>query len=220
MLFRSTSPDGVTWTVQEGSPTTSLLYSVTFGAGQYVAVGTTGRVITSPDGVTWTIRTSNTTRILRGVTYGGGQFVAVGSSREVITSPDGITWTVRTPGVPSTVSTLWGVAHGAGVFVAAASGGLITSPDAITWTHTLSGFSFRGVTHTGTVFLAVGFNSVRTSLDGAVWTASSLNPAPGVSTSLQAVTFGSAGAVGAGVQGSIFTSPDGTTPWTSRTFET
>jgi len=66
-----TSPDGTNWT-QRTSGTTNSLLAVTYGGGEFVAVGgcdrcdptTRGTILTSPDGVTWTPRTAGTGWIL------------------------------------------------------------------------------------------------------------------------------------------------------------
>ena len=78
MLFRSTA---------QTSGTSNNLIGVTYGNGLFVAVGTSGTILTSPDGVTWTQRTSGTDDTLRGVTHGNGTFVAVGIYGTILTSP-------------------------------------------------------------------------------------------------------------------------------------
>jgi photosystem II stability/assembly factor-like uncharacterized protein len=76
----------VTWT-QQTSPTSNSLYGVTYGNNIFVAVGSSGTILTSPDGVTWTQQTSGTSRRLNGVTYGNNIFVAVGDISTILTSP-------------------------------------------------------------------------------------------------------------------------------------
>ncbi len=82
-----TSSDGVTWTAQEtpfvdvvdGDDRYNWWYSVTYGAGLFVAVATSGdnRAMTSTDGITWTARDAADDRNWGSVTYGNGLFVAV-----------------------------------------------------------------------------------------------------------------------------------------------
>jgi hypothetical protein len=87
----------VTWTARDpGTP--QILYGVTWGSGQFVAVGGGGAIVTSPDGITWTPRSSGTPNTLRGVAWGNGQFVVVGGSGTILTSPDGVAWTPRPSG--------------------------------------------------------------------------------------------------------------------------
>jgi hypothetical protein len=59
---------------------------VTYGDGQFVAVGSLGTILTSTDGTVWTTRNSGTTIYLISVTYGNGQFVAVGKKGVILTS--------------------------------------------------------------------------------------------------------------------------------------
>ena len=72
------------------------LYSVTYGNGHFVAVGSNGRILTSPnaDNGTWTTQTSGTTQDLYDVGTDNSTFVAVGNGGELIRSVDnGTTWT-------------------------------------------------------------------------------------------------------------------------------
>ena len=68
---------------------------------KFVAVGSSGTILTSSDGTSWTSRTSGTSSGLNGVTYGKSTFVAVGSSGTILTSSDGTSWTSRTSGTSS-----------------------------------------------------------------------------------------------------------------------
>jgi hypothetical protein len=79
------------WT-SASSGTTQNLWSVCYGAGQFIAVGEGGTILASPDGATWTARASGTTKWLVGVTYANGQFAAVGEVGTVVVSYDGVTW--------------------------------------------------------------------------------------------------------------------------------
>src|SRR4051812_13100386 len=102
------------------SGVTVPLWSVAYGAGQWVAVGEQGTILTSPDGATWTPRTSGfPTRWLVGVGYGtpngNGLWVAVGESGLILTSPDAVTWTARR----AAGTRINAVAWGNGTFVAA-----------------------------------------------------------------------------------------------------
>ncbi|MBD3852390.1 MAG: hypothetical protein IFK93_13875 [Acidobacteria bacterium] len=85
--------DFIAWTEQD-SGTLADLYAVTWGGGQYVAVGENGKIATSPDGVTWTNRFSGTSDHLRGVAWNGSLYVAAGGN-SIISSSDGVTWTLR-----------------------------------------------------------------------------------------------------------------------------
>lgn len=124
-----TSKDGIAWTASVGSSTFpdcsgGSLYSVTYGNGLFVAVGTvtgdfTSRtnncgLWTSADAVTWTriacpnsaAHSSQGNLPLRTITYGsvggGNKFIATGSKYAsssgdnlyMVQSSDGVTWTV------------------------------------------------------------------------------------------------------------------------------
>jgi hypothetical protein len=92
-----TSPDGITWTART-TPTPSRQWrSVTYGAGLFVAVATTGtgdRVMTSPDGINWTNRVSSADNNWNDVTFDNGRFVAVANSgtgnRVMISCPQSV----------------------------------------------------------------------------------------------------------------------------------
>jgi photosystem II stability/assembly factor-like uncharacterized protein len=120
-----TSPDGIDWTIVQYPP--NYLSGVTYGGGQFVAVGREGIILTSPDGKTWTPQTaapianSTLTPYLINVIYTGTQYVVTGnytgtipSTGFILTSPDGINWTMPAIG---TTSNLYGVCFGNGKIV-------------------------------------------------------------------------------------------------------
>jgi hypothetical protein len=86
---------GLTWsapqTLGPSGDNVYLLRSVTWGEGQFVAVG--WKVLTSPDGQTWTERTNARNQWLGGVTYFQGLFSAVGGFGYSAWSADGVAWT-------------------------------------------------------------------------------------------------------------------------------
>src|SRR5206468_4335646 len=73
-----------TWTWRSPLPTPLPLRAMTYGNGQFVAVGYnndgSAPILTSADGVTWVQRHSGTAEALNGIAYGNGQFVAVGGT--------------------------------------------------------------------------------------------------------------------------------------------
>ncbi|MGA0920411.1 MAG: hypothetical protein ACO3SD_06835, partial [Gemmatimonadaceae bacterium] len=155
-VMRST--DGITWTAHGGNAVG--LVSVTYGGGQFVAVGTNTTianqtVMTSTDGITWATQTAHA-GAWHGVTYGrdasgNGLYVAVSNgatesvlpfTQRVMTSPDGVTWTPQTTppylAVSSGTATAdWRmVTYGNGRFVASALNGggrLMSSTDGVNW---------------------------------------------------------------------------------------
>lgn len=191
-------------------------WSVAFGNGVFVAVGTAGanRVMTSADGINWTARPGAPNQEWKSVAFGNGIFVAVcdfGANR-VMTSADGINWTLRT----STLSGWSGVAFGNGAFFAVAASGvtrLMTSADGINWTSgTIDIEPWAGVFKTPTIFIAVGNSgALSTSIDGHSWTARSTP----TTSLLRSAFFGDGLYVAVGSSSTIITSPDGVT-WTAR----
>lgn len=153
--FGAISDDGVCWTSVQ-SETNGGFEAVTYGHGQFVAVGPHGSVATSPNGVNWTQGQTGTTDWLEdwlgGVVYGNGRYVAWGFQITnspvmppvLMTSLDGVNWTER----------LWaknggfhinGIAFGQGRFVAVSGFNVFTSTDGANWT--------AGATNTNEVYL-------------------------------------------------------------------
>ena len=92
-----TSPDGVTWTVQNDgglSDNTTLMGVASNGDGSVtVAVGTNGTLLTSDDrGLNWIPWTVTENNNLNDVTWDGSQFIVVGTDGTVYTSTDGVNW--------------------------------------------------------------------------------------------------------------------------------
>lgn len=121
--------------IATGYPADQQWEAVTYGAGKFVAVASSGsgnRVMTSTNGNYWTSRTSASDSNWQGITYADNQFVAVGSNA-VMTSPDGITWTSRT--APN--GEWQAITNCGGLYVATATWGsnyIMSSPDGIDWT--------------------------------------------------------------------------------------
>lgn len=168
-----------TWT-NRTSGTTNALNGVTYGNGQFIAVGNNGTIITSPDGITWTTRTSGTSNGLLGIVYGNGQFIAVGNSSTILTSPDGVNWTTRSSG--TSIPILSAITFGDGHYVVTGwkswgDNTILTSTDGINWTGKMVGAwatTIDGVTYGNGLFVAVGggWNAGRiwTSADSVNWT--------------------------------------------------
>jgi hypothetical protein len=143
------------WNWRYPVPQGNSLYGVAFGAGQYVAVGHFGTIITSPDGVTWAERDSGTLATLNAVTFGNGLFIAVGDFGTILTSTDGTTWwPVSNPDF----STLSSVTWGNGLYVIVGERGTIgSSPNGSNWTTTKSGnFALEDVAVGNGIFVVVG----------------------------------------------------------------
>jgi hypothetical protein len=163
--------------------------AVSYGNGQFVAVGDGGWIATSADGTNWFNQQSGTTSWLRSITYGNGQYVVAGVQyrpslfSSILTSADGTNWVERESGLSNLI--LEGVTYGDGQFVAV--GGdfngnapmILTSVDGVSWTPRQSpaGIYLYGVTYGNSRFVAVGDS-------GAILTSASiiqvaLKPKPG-----------------------------------------
>ena len=84
-----TSSDGETWSEMA---MTEGCYSIVWGDGQFVAVGSHGAVLTSPDGLDWTEQDSGTSGSIYSVAWNGSLYVAVGIDGLVRVSADGYVW--------------------------------------------------------------------------------------------------------------------------------
>jgi hypothetical protein len=182
------SSDGITWT--SNSPVGFQANYITFGNGQFVAVGFqifigvgTSYIFTSTDGINWTSRTPSEAMAFQDISFGNGLFVAVARSgtNRIMTSPDGITWTSRSTNINPTFS---GVAYGNGLWVAVAdgsSGGTIfTSYDGISWAEQSPTFVAQAVHFANGLFTTGNYYSI----DGINWTNVSMPITP------RAITYG------------------------------
>jgi hypothetical protein len=177
------------WTMTDTKVQHELL-AVAYGAGQYVAVGNGGTIVTSPDATTWTQRQSGTTVSLLSIVYGGDQFVVVGgdpgTKATIVTSKDGLSWSLVDIGM---TNLLRGVTYGAGLFVAV--GGtrpdysiILSSEDGIKWetrltfdpglTNPFDATAYTTVAYGNGQFVALAPGSIggrqASSPDGITWT--------------------------------------------------
>jgi hypothetical protein len=153
------------------SGTSNALHSVSFGVGNYVAVGEGGTILSSTDTITWIPRGSGITNRLNGVRYGSSGFVAVGQFGTILKSVDGINWVVISSPVTNALSSV-GYLSGRYVVVGA-SGRILTSTDAVSWTSVNSHvpFDLNAVETDSAQFVAVGNSgTILTSADGLAWT--------------------------------------------------
>ena len=235
-----TSTDGgITWNSQV-SGTTAQLNSIAYGAlnngnNWYVAVGSSGTILTSADGKAWIPRSSGTTFNLYGIAFGAisGQdaVVAVGDGGTILTSTDGVAWTTQASSPIS--NALIGVAFANGQFVAVGYSGIVyTSSSGTVWnsintqSQGITGptADLYGVAYGNGRFVTVGTYNTSTSgqeityngltgisLDGITWTNLTYP-----SNYLSGVTYGDGQFVAVGRGGLILASTDGIT-WTPQT---
>ena len=69
------------------------LYAVTYGGGQFVAVGADGMILSSPDAYSWTVQNSGVSSKLAGVAYADGEYAAVGDGGITLVSSNAVAWT-------------------------------------------------------------------------------------------------------------------------------
>jgi len=143
------------WTVRSPVPPVPRLEAVTYGNGQFVAVGHGPTILTSAGGANWLQRQGPTN--LAGdlsqlsIAYGNGQFVAAGWGHKeralvIISSADGVNWVQRLVGpyYETLGADKYSIAYGNGRFVVVAytgndtgatseDGAIQKSADLISW---------------------------------------------------------------------------------------
>jgi hypothetical protein len=97
------------WTWRFPNPQGLTLNAVTYGGGQFVAVGDNGTIINSSDGFNWTVQTYDVFPTLNGIAYAGGVYAAVGDGGVIVVSSNAVTWTT-TPS--ATTNSLRAIAGG------------------------------------------------------------------------------------------------------------
>lgn len=95
-------------------------YSVCYGNGKYVAVGSNSSAAYSTDGISWN-KTTAGSGLLYSVCYGNEKYVAVGNGNSVAYSSDGVNWVTKAV----TGIGMDGICYGNGKFVAVGSIGRV-----------------------------------------------------------------------------------------------
>ncbi len=179
-----TSPDWSTgWTSRIQSQLSGL-NGLTYGNGQWVAVGNqdtiakTGNYATSPDGLTWTRGYTNIANDMRAVAYGNGKYVAVGSNGQISYSTTGRNWNQVEV---NSNNNYYAVAYLNNYFVVAGGGTskVRYSPDGITWTDVspIINGQFQGITYGNGIYVLVGWATpVDTTRFFSMTTADITNP--------------------------------------------
>lgn len=193
-----------TW-VARTSGTTSHLWNIANGGGQWVICGEQGTILTSSDGVTWTKRVSGfPTRWLVGTGYGAGTWVVVGEAGLILTSTDAVTWTARN----STGTRINSVVYGNGMFLAIDDAGdRWVSPNGVNWSfgQTARGGALRGLAYGANTFVITGISGIQTTADGSVYTSRVIDN----TTFLEAAVFGRGIFLSTGAGGTTYRSSDG-----------
>jgi hypothetical protein len=205
----SYSTDVITWTAvdtgtlfkyvtSEGNTRTSIIRTIAYGGGRFVAGGEQGKMATSMDGVTWTAVTtdafdydvtssegeiSHRKATIYSIAYGNGKFVAGCEDGIIATSSDGETWAAISTDVfdhvsifgTDMVASVYTIAYGGGKFVAGSNYcDTVYSSDGITWTKVaengLEG-SIYTIAYGNNKFIAGDAGGrIAISSDGVTWT--------------------------------------------------
>jgi hypothetical protein len=191
----------------------NAFYGVTYGGGQFLAVGDFGLVATSADGESW-VENHPVVFSMSHVLHTGSLYVAVGGENPgngvIATSPDGLNWTTRFSTNLSGFA-FTSVAQNGSVLVAVASGisqRAKSTDGGLTWTMGATPTFYNDITFRGGLFVAVGNGGiVGTSPDGAVFT----NTATGEPAALAGVSAGTGATYAVGQGGLILSSTDNVT---------
>jgi hypothetical protein len=217
------STDGMTWTTRNlpRDPHWIInLWDVTFGGGQFVAVGDQ-LIATSTNGIDWSSQFIDIAGgSLQAVAYGDGQYVALGLLGTVLTSTDGMDWSAHGPGMTGFRKVRYDSRHGQ--YIAVGDRGLIAvSQNGESWTRapSLTQQTLWDVTMTDTAYVAVGGLTAGIVLtspsgDGLSWTVATDQ----VNVTLTGVLSTPDFLIAVGPFGSVFTAPnDAPSNWTRRT---
>src|SRR2546425_860007 len=175
----SVPPQALQW--RNPLPQGNQLNGITYGRGVFVAVGSTGTILTSTDANEWIYHHVEAPS-LNAVSYGDGLFVAVGENGAILTSTNGDQWALR---YSPTTNNLLAVTYGNGRFVVAGrcasdycdtlSDTILVSLDGAKWSlidlEDQLGYTFglQAVTYGNSLFVAVGDDGILTSPDGINW---------------------------------------------------
>ena len=179
------STDGVTWRPRADSSimrVTDSLRDIAWNGTRWVAVGTSGAVLSSPDGIDWTITDDDPGRHLGSLAWNGTRWVAVGchgSGRchpRILHSSDGIVWTV---------------AHSIALIEEEGS---------------LAGVAWNGVRWVVVGSLGLRRLPILHSTDGDTWVAAT-GDLPSINNRLYDVAWNGVRWVAVGADGAILTSP-------------
>ena len=182
--------DGSNKTAQD-SGTHYDLYSVTYGANQFVATGAAGVILTSSNGTSWQQSFSPTGGAMDKIIFANNQFYAIGQTAVLISS-DGDSWTVsdQTTAMCNTDvendNYLQHIAFGNDKLVVTATTGCmkVSTDDGASWAANSASSSeteeFLGLTHDGTSFVALSRENgpvieLHTSTDGVSWSQATIS---------------------------------------------
>lgn len=208
------SPDGREWSpakLPALSPAFSHPSEIVWTGKALVTFRTGGHIAKSMDGENWSEITIDA-EFMHDLAYGANLLVLVGPAGAIWTSPDAVTWTLRpSKTVEDLHAALW---TGREWLVGGNKGTLLTSADGVSWKPLQIG-SASGIHHLlmaqDKAFAFTDNHEAFFSADAKTWTAAT---SPG--DRMRAIAWQDSLFVATGIDGAIFTSPDGLT-WTDRT---
>jgi hypothetical protein len=120
-----TSLTGTTW-ANRAVGSSAVLYSITYGNGYFITVGSTGSIFLSSTGSTWTLIISGTTNDLMDIIYVDDYktYYVVGKSNTLLSSTSGSTWKNITFNT-TYISDLYGICYNQGQFMIACNNNLL-----------------------------------------------------------------------------------------------
>jgi hypothetical protein len=208
------------WTTVNSNFGNTVIFSIAYGNGLWVASGDAGQIRTSTNGSTWTTVTSNFSNdffgSIRSISYGNDLWVAGGQLGQIRTSTNGSTWTTVTSNFGSTL--IQSIAYGNGLWVAGGyTGQMRTSTNGSTWTTVNSNFGtsiINSIAYDNGLWVAGGYTGqMRTSTNGSTWTTVNSNFG---NTNIRSIAYGSGLWVAGGFSGQVRASTNGST-WTTVT---
>jgi hypothetical protein len=187
------------------SNTTSSIFALAHGNGNYLYGGAGGALASSADGSNWITRVSGTASAINSVIYGGTKYMYAGAGGALGISTDAINW-ANTSG-SGTSSNLITITYTSGRYYAAGAGGVIrSSNDGNSWFAVTSSTTsqINRIVYANNLYLYVGDSgAVGTSTDGIAWSART----SGVSGNLTSILWDGAKYVANG--NSLISSTDG-----------
>jgi hypothetical protein len=175
-MYYFQSGDGETWSRQQYDAVgTSSVFGVNYANGQFMAVGSSGSMMTSTNGINWSpvVKAAGEPALQAIASDGQGKYVAVGSGGEILrTDPNsGSDFPLLEVSSPAT-STLYDVAYSAagGGYVAVGDYATLFSADGITWTPEAENLVLQKVIYADGKWVAVGNSGVyqRTEVNLAI----------------------------------------------------
>lgn len=233
ILIASAANAEMIWQRANAPVTNEWLFAVTWGNGQFVAVGSGDTALTSPDGINWSVHSTGLTSVnahAADIVWNGSQYLAVGQdeAREgvALISVNGRNWVAHALVGSAANAVAWNPASSPGHYLALGdrtAGASIWSwfsLDGAIWlsrTILATTLSAEGVLWHNNQFVAVGAAGlIMTSPDGFTWTTQTSVTDSTLDDIAQGNGLYVAVGSGSGNDGAVLTSPDAVT-WTPRT---